>query len=54
MYKGILILKIQLSNKHITDLENQIKTFTKWWKITKEIDEDSFYLNDNNHVCKRI
>ena len=26
MYKGILMLTLQLSDKHITDLENQIKT----------------------------
>ena len=40
MYKEILILILQLSNKYITDLENQIKTLTEQQKITKEINID--------------
>jgi len=29
MYKEILMLTLQLSDKYITDLENQIKTLTE-------------------------
>ena len=47
MYEGTLMIKMQLSEKYITNLENTIRELTDWYLITKAINDNKNEIYHN-------
>ena len=48
MYKGFLMIKMQLKEKYISEIEKEIKKLLNWYMITKQIDENGEEVLDDN------